>query len=471
MSALAREDFFQSVADLGPQIKRKQISPVDLTEAYLDRLETLGPRYNALAALTRDVALEQARAAESEISRDRYRGPLHGIPYGAKDLLATENIPTTWGAAPCKGQMFDHDATVVRRLRDAGAVLVGKLAMVEFAGGLGYRWAHASLQGPGLNPWDTKRWTGGSSSGSGAAVSAGLAGFAIGTETWGSILCPAAFCGITGLRPTYGRVSRYGGMVCASTFDKIGPMARSAADCRFVLEAIAGHDPLDPSSSHEPVALSSRSGRPIEKLRGALIESDFTVKGAEPEVKVAFERAVEEVRAMGLRLEVAKLPEFPAAEVAGLLISAEAISNFESFYRDGTIDQLSDPYARYQPEVIQEATPADLVKAWRLRLELQKKTREFFTRYDVIVGTNFLSAAPPIDRDLYETLPYGDPVGAVGNACGLPSIALPCGLDKRGLPIGFQIMGAPFDEATLLRLGESYQKRTEYHRLRPREDA
>jgi aspartyl-tRNA(Asn)/glutamyl-tRNA(Gln) amidotransferase subunit A len=471
MTPLAREDMFQSVREMGALIKRRKLSPVELTEAYLNRLGTVGPRLNAVATLTADLAMKQAREAEHEISHGRYRGPLHGIPYGAKDLLATGGIPTTWGAAPCKNQVFDYDATVVRRLREAGAVLVGKLAMVEFAGGLGYRWAKASLQGPGLNPWDTTRWTGGSSSGSGASVASGLVGFAIGTETWGSILCPAAFCGITGVRPTYGRVSRYGGMVCAYSFDKIGPMARSAADCRAILEAISGRDELDASSANEPVVLHSRSGRSMGKLRGAIVRSDFSQNGAEPDVKAAFERAVGELRAAGLQLEDAELPDFPASSVAGLLIGAEAVSNFERFYRDGSIKQLSDVFAPHQPEISAEADPADVVKAWRMRLELQKLMNEFWKQYDVIVTTNFLSVAPPIDRDLYETLPYGDPVGAIGNSCGFPSIALPCGLDTRGLPVGFQIMGKPFEESTLLRLGEAYQKRTDFHRLRPRADA
>jgi aspartyl-tRNA(Asn)/glutamyl-tRNA(Gln) amidotransferase subunit A len=468
MRAVETEDLLRPIDALAPLIRRREISAVELTEAYLERLTTLGPTYNALATPTRERALTEARRADAEIRHGRWRGPLHGVPWGAKDLLATKGIPTTWGAAPCRGQMFDFDATVITRLADAGAVLIGKLAMVEFAGGLGYRWPRASLQGPGLNPWNRARWTGGSSSGSGATVAAGLAGFAIGTETWGSILCPAAFCGVTGLRPTYGRVSRFGGMVCAYSFDKIGPMARSAADCRTILAAIAGRDEADPTSSHEPVVLHASAGRKARGLRAALIRPDFSQKGAEPAVSEAFERAVEELRAMGMTLVEAKLPDFPASEIAGFLIGAEAVSNFEPFYRDGSIAQLNDAMAPHQPEILAEASPVDVVKAWRMRYELQKRMAAFFADYDVIVTTNFLSVAPPVDRDLYETLSYGDPVGGMGNACGLPAIALPCGLDPTGLPIGFQIVGAPFDEATLLNVGEQYQKQTDFHRLHPR---
>jgi aspartyl-tRNA(Asn)/glutamyl-tRNA(Gln) amidotransferase subunit A len=198
---------------LGERVRSRNLSPVELTEAYLSRIRRFDSKLNAFATVTPELAMEQARRAEREIASGRIRGPLHGVPYGAKDLLATAGIPTTWGAAPTRGQKFDRDATVILKLREAGAILLGKLAMVEFAGCLGYRYADASLQGPGRNPWDPERWTGGSSSGSGAAVSAALVTFAIGTETWGSILCPSAFCGVTGLRPTYGRVSRAGGMV------------------------------------------------------------------------------------------------------------------------------------------------------------------------------------------------------------------------------------------------------------------
>src|SRR5215831_12791623 len=203
---------YASIGELAKQIESKQLSPVELTESYLERSEKLGPRLNAYARLTPAVALEQAQMADKEIRRGHYRGTLHGIPYAAKDLLAVKGIPCTWGAKPYANQVFDYDATVIDHLRRTGAVLLGKAAMIELAGGMGYRFASASLQGAAKNPWDTKCWTCGSSSGSGAIVAGALAAFAIGTETWGSIVCPAAYCGVSGLRPTYGRVSRYGAM-------------------------------------------------------------------------------------------------------------------------------------------------------------------------------------------------------------------------------------------------------------------
>ena len=454
------------VVELSQRIRARRISPVELAEAYLDRIQRFGPGLNAFESVAGELALAEARRAESDLHHGHWRGTLHGIPWGAKDLLATAGMRTTWGAVPLKEQAFDHDATVVARLRAAGAVLLGKCAMVEFAGGLGYRFADASVSGPGRNPWDPAHWTGGSSSGSGAAVAASLVGFALGTETWGSILCPSAFCGITGLRPTYGRVSRAGAMACSWSFDKIGPLARSAADCRAVLRAIAGADPDDPTSSAEPVDLAPKR-RDLSRLRAALVPLDFSVKGAEPEVKAAFEAAVAELRDAGLRLEEAPLPDLPVSEMAGLIIGAEALSSFERFYRDGRVKQLKDPYAPWQPEINAAVTGADLTKAWRVRRAVQERMARFFADYDVIVTPNFLSVAPRIEDDINAALPYADPAGAIGNSCGLPALALPCGFGRGHLPVGFQIMGPPFSEGLLLDLGELYQQRTRWHLERP----
>src|SRR6266478_2330134 len=221
------ELFYLTVSELAKRIESKKLSPVELTQAYLDRSQKLGPRFNAYARLTPEIALTQAKAAEKEIQSGHYRGPLHGIPYAVKDLLSVKGLPTTWGAKPYANQVFNYNSTVIDHLNRVGAVMIGKAAMIELAGGMGYRFASAS------------------SSGSGAIVAAGLAAFAIGTETWGSIICPSAFCGVSGLRPTYGRVSRYGAMALAPSMDKIGPMARSAEDCARIFAAIAGHDPKD----------------------------------------------------------------------------------------------------------------------------------------------------------------------------------------------------------------------------------
>ena len=272
---MSDEPVFVPLRRLGEMIRAGAVSPVQLAETFLHRLETLGPRYNAVVTLTRERAMEQARRAERELAAGRDRGPLHGIPYGAKDLLATSGgIPTSWGAAPCKDQRFDEDATVIRKLEAAGAVLCAKLAMVELAGGMGYRQPHASFTGPGINPWNLDAWSGGSSSGSGSAVSAGLVPFAIGSETWGSILGPAGYCGIAGLRPTYGRVSRHGAMALCWTLDKLGPIALTADDCGLVLDAIAGPDAADPTTTARPFRYAGGDAAPRRFRFGVLAERD-----------------------------------------------------------------------------------------------------------------------------------------------------------------------------------------------------
>ncbi len=454
------------IAELSGGIRARRISPVELAEAFLQRIRRFAPELNAFETVAADEALLQARLAEGDLRAGHWRGALHGIPWAAKDLLATAGLRTTWGAAPLQEQAFDHDATVVTRLREAGAVLLGKTAMIELAGGLGYRFADASLSGPARNPWNREHWTGGSSSGSGAAVAAGLATFALGTETWGSILCPSAFCGITGLRPTYGRVSRAGAMACAWTFDKVGPMARSAADCRAVLQAIAGADPDDPSSSAEPVELRSRRVEPA-RLRVALFPFDAAAKGAETEAHAAYEAALAELRAAGFVLETVTLPDLPAAEVASVLIMIEAVSSFERLFANGDVRRLRDACAPFQREIAADVSGTDVVRAGRIRRRLQERMADFFAAHDVLVAPNFLSTAPRLDADLNQALPYGDPVGAIGNACGLPALALPCGFGRGHLPVGFQLVGPPWSEGLLLDLGELYQRRTRWHDERP----
>src|SRR3979411_3324845 len=246
MPELSEEQYFSTIVEWNAKLKAKQISALELARAFATRLEKLGPRYNALALPLTERAVKKAKSVDDDIKRDRFRSPLLGIPFGAKDLLSVAGVPTTWGAKPYAAQIFDYDATVLQKLDKVGAVLIGKLAMVELAGGGGYRFPAASLVGPGINPWDRTRWSGGSSSGSGSAVAAGLVPFAIGSETSGSILTPSAFCGVTGLRPTYGLVSRVGAMALSWTLDKIGPMCRSAEDCALGLEGVAGSGPRHP---------------------------------------------------------------------------------------------------------------------------------------------------------------------------------------------------------------------------------
>src|SRR5712691_5151444 len=318
------EIVYLSVSELARRIEAKKLSPVDLTQAYLDRSQEFGPRYNAYASLTPELALAQAKAAEKEIQRGHYRGPLHGIPYAAKDLLAVKGLPTTWGAKPFANQVFDYNATVIEHLKRVGAVMIGKAAMIELAGGMGYRFASASLQGETKNPWDTSCWTCGSSSGSGAIVAAGLAAFAIGTETWGSIICPSAFCGVSGLRPTYGRVSRYGAMALAPSMDKIGPMARSAEDCARIFAAIAGHDardrgtlPLDRAAFTYSASMELRS-RP---LRIGWLKNAW--KSIDPGIAKPVEAATRLLKKYSPIMQDLPLPVGPWEDAGSIIVAVE----------------------------------------------------------------------------------------------------------------------------------------------------
>jgi aspartyl-tRNA(Asn)/glutamyl-tRNA(Gln) amidotransferase subunit A len=418
----------------------------------------------AFVTLTGDLALEEARSAEQEIGRGRLRGPLHGIPYGAKDLLATKGIRTTWGAKPYADQVLDYDATVIRRLRDAGAVLLGKLAMIELAGGLGYSKGDASLTGATLNPWNRDRWTCGSSSGSGAAVSAALVPFAIGSETWGSIICPSSFCGVTGLRPTFGRISRQGAMALSWTLDKLGPMARSAQDCETVLKAIAGHDPADPYSAEEPQAPASDPAS-ARGFRAAYVALDFKKYG-DPSVERAFQQALSDLEGAGLALEEATLPDLPFESVAIVVLSAEVATAYEELMRSGRARDLAAPNAFLSFISARAVTGADLVKAQRIRTLCQRAMAEFFARYDVLLYPGEMHTAFAADKD-FSQIPWSDPIGAAGNLCGLPALSVPCGFGDDGLPVGLTAVAGAFEESKAIALGRFYQQITSWHEKRP----
>src|SRR3954471_16074014 len=328
MANVPNDVFFASIPDLNSRLKAKEFSAEDLARAFSERLQQLGPRYNALALSLHQHALRQAKEVDKELKRQRYRGPLQGVPYGVKDLLAFAGQPTTWGARPYAGQVFDYNATVIDKLSATGAVLTGKLSMVELAGGGGYRFPSASLTGPGLNPWDRTRWSGGSSSGSAAAVAAGLVPFAIGSETSGSIVTPASFCGVTALRPTYGLVSRHGAMALSWTLDKVGPFGRSAEDCGLILQVIAGKDPKDPGSAGKSFYYTPQYARPMKDLKIGYAPADFADR-AEPSARAAFTAALAAVKETGAQLVETKLPEFPYGPVLSTILNAEMGSIFE----------------------------------------------------------------------------------------------------------------------------------------------
>jgi aspartyl-tRNA(Asn)/glutamyl-tRNA(Gln) amidotransferase subunit A len=453
------------VTELGLQIRARKLSPVELAESYLARSEKLAPQLNSYATLTKDLALEQAHAAEREIAAGHYRGPLHGIPYAAKDLLAAKGYPTMWGARPYANQTFDYDATVIRKLREAGAVLIGKAAMIELAGGMGYRFASASASGPAKNPWDETCWTCGSSSGSGAIVAAALAAFAIGTETWGSIICPSAFCGVSGLRPTFGRVSRHGAMALAYSMDKIGPMARTAEDCALILAAISGHDPKDRGSLPPSEARFMYPSPAPSPMRIGWLTNAWQKPA--PEVVSAAEAAVEVLRKNGARVNDAKLPAGPWEEAAGTTISAEGAAAFRSLIESGRVAELNDPLGQIAGYVNEQITAADYLRAMQIRGILQKQIDELFESFDVIAAASLPVTATSLETNLETDLTFSDPLGGIGNFCGLPAISVPCGFSEKKLPIGIQFVARVRNDGAVVAAAEVFQKHTEWHLKRP----
>lgn len=460
---LADDVLYLSASELGRKLSARQLSPVELTESYLERIERLDPKLHAFVTLSREMALAEARRAESEIAAGRVRGPLQGVPYAAKDLLAIKGERSTWGAKPFAEQRFDYDATLIRKLSDAGAVRLGTVAMIELAGGLGYSVPWASATGATRNPWDLSRWSCGSSSGSGAAASAALLGFTIGSDTWGSIICPASFCGVTGLRPTFGRVSRHGAMALSWTMDKLGPMARSVEDCEAVLRAIAGRDPLDDWSADAP--LPSLPAAAARELRVARARVDFS-KGGEREVEAACDAAVAALVAGGVRVEDVRLPELPFEEVAGLVIRAEAASAFEELTKDGRVRSMADPDAPISFAAAKAITGADYVKALRIRTLCQRAMADFFSDWDLLIAPAETFTAPSAEVTL-AGVEWHDPVGGMSTLCGLPALSVPCGFGRGGLPAGLTIVGGAFEEAKLLALGRLFQELTDWHRKRP----
>jgi Asp-tRNA(Asn)/Glu-tRNA(Gln) amidotransferase A subunit family amidase len=460
---------YESVSELAKRIESKQLSPVELTESYLARSEKLGPKLNAFARLTPDLALEQAHAAEQEIRRGHYRGPLHGIPYAAKDLLAVKGIPTTWGAQPYADQVFDYNATVIEHLNHVGAILIGKAAMIELAGGMDYSFASASLQGETKNPWDTSCWTCGSSSGSGAIVAGGLAGFAIGSETWGSILCPSAFCGVSGLRPTFGRVSRYGAMALAYSMDKIGPMARSAEDCARIFAAIAGHDPLDRDTLGIDKAAFTFS--PAAELRGRSLKLGW-LKDAWTKLDPGVQPAVDAARKVLLRhfpgMKDTTLPQGPWEDAASLTLKSEVASAFAPLIQSGRVRELLDPLGHIGGYVCETVSGADYTTAQRIRGILQMKMSALFDSYDVLVAASQPVAATPLKLNLSTGLSFPDPLGGIGNLCGLPALSVPCGFTEKNLPVGIQFIARAGDDVAVLQAGRAFQQATTWHRKHPK---
>lgn len=463
---------FATITELNAALRAREISAVELTKIFGKRLEELGPEYNALACSLVKQGKQQAKDADSEFKRERFRGPLQGIPYAAKDLIAVAKHPTTWGAKPFADQVFEEDAAVIQRLNSQTAVLIGKLSMVELAGGGGYSSAAASLQGPGLNPWNKLYWSGGSSSGSGAAVAAGLVPYALGSETSGSILTPASYCGVSGLRPTYGLVSRHGAMALSWTLDKIGVLARSADDCGWVLRTIAGRDDNDPGSARKSFYYEPQYYERFADTKIGYAEIDFA-EWPDEQLRPAFQSALAVFKSIGGNMVESKLPEFPYGPVIGAIIDAEAASIFEQFIRSGRVDQLADQSQIDGLKASLTYSAVDYLKAMRVRTQIQTALRDLFANVDLLIAPTHFSPPDRADQPFDETEPKRPQQRGVGaeliqasNLGGLPAITIPCGF-VNGLPIGLQIVGPPFSENRMLAFAREFQNRTNFHKQHP----
>jgi aspartyl-tRNA(Asn)/glutamyl-tRNA(Gln) amidotransferase subunit A len=477
MPTIGNDVFFASIPELNGLIASKQISAAELARAFSERLERLGPLYHALALALPRQALKQAQEVDKDLKRGRTRGPLQGIPYGVKDLLAFAGQPTTWGARPYAAQVFDFNATVVEKLAGVGAVLTGKLAMVELAGGGGYRYASASLTGPCLNPWDRTCWSGGSSSGPAAAVAAGLVPFAIGSETSGSIVTPASFCGVTALRPTYGLVSRYGAMALSWTLDKLGPFARSAEDCGLILQVIAGKDGQDPGSAGKSFYYTPQYARSIKEMKIGYAPVDFTQR-ADASARAAFQAALEVLRQAGAQLVETRLPDLPYGPALSTILAAEQASIFEPLIASGRVEELADKAQIAGLKASLETPAKDYLKAMRLRRVIQRAFAELFAGLDALVAPGRTGPASKIEQPLTPppavtpppapSDPGFEAIIPAGNLAGLPALVFPCGF-AGSLPVALQLVGAPFSENLLLGIGREFQARTDWHKRRPPE--
>jgi aspartyl-tRNA(Asn)/glutamyl-tRNA(Gln) amidotransferase subunit A len=450
-------------------LRTRQLSSLELTRAYLQRIERLNPRLRAYITVMPDEAEREARQADTEIAASTYRGPLHGVPLGIKDLFDVSGVPTTFGSKILEHNVAAQDAAVVARLKQAGAVILGKHNLHEFAFGITSENPHF---GAVRNPWNTDRIPGGSSGGTAAAVAAGLCAAGIGSDTGASIRAPASFCGVVGLKPTYGRVSRVGGLPLAWSLDHAGPITRSVADCASVLQAIAGHDPSDPGSADVPVPdFSAQLRAGISGLRLG-VPREYFFEVVEPEVDKLVRAAIDVLAGLGARVEEVSLPHVMHAQVAGnVIMSTEAAAWHATWLRERPEDYGSDVLARIRGGQLIRAV--DYLASQQMRTLIQADFRQAFERVDVVVSPTVPLVAPPIGR----TLEAGGPLNVVPrsianrdtvpcNLTGMPAISVPCGFSD-GLPVGLQIMAPAFAEPLLLRVAAAYESASPWWAERP----
>lgn len=458
------------IAGLSPLIRARQVSPVEVVEAALERIAAVDKQLNAFITVTAGEARAAARVAEREIAGGTWRGPLHGIPVALKDLFAVAGVPTTNGSRIFKDAVSPHDATVTARLRAAGAVLVGKTNLHEFAMGSTTNNPHF---GTCHNPWNLEHIPGGSSGGSGAAVAASLCLGALGSDTGGSVRGPACQCGIVGLKPTYGLVSRHGMFPLSWSLDHAGPLAKTVRDTALLLGAIAGHDPRDPSSAN--VAIPDYTAGLEAGVRGLRVgvPREYFFERSTEEVERMVREAIGVLEQLGATIEEVSVPHIEVAAAAGMtIISVEAAEIHARWLRTRPEDYGADVRPRLQMGALFRGI--DYARAQRIRSLIQREFREVMSRVDVFVSPNNPVPPPRIDQPMVAvrgkeiwvmslmpslTIPH--------NLTGYPALTVPCGLGASGVPVGLQIVGRPFEEVTVFRAAHAYEQATEWHRRRP----
>lgn len=431
---------FYSVRDLAVLIRTKKITSLKLTQFFLGRLKKYDSKLHCVITLTEDLALQEAKKADEEIAAGKYRGPLHGIPYGAKDLLAKKGYKTTWGAVPYKDQQFDEDATVIKKLHDAGAVLVAKLTLGALA------WGDVWFGEKTRNPWNLEQGSSGSSAGSASATAAGLVPFAIGSETWGSIVSPSTRCGITGLRPTFGRVSRAGAMALSWSMDKLGPICRTVEDCAIVFNAIYGPDGKDQSVTDYPFHYDARMN--IKQLRVGYLKSAFDEDYG---MKESDSLTLEKIRSMGIELIPIDLPDMPVSSLS-FILSAEAAAAFDELTLSNKDDRLVRQIRNAWPNVFRASRfiPAvEYIQANRLRYQLIQEMHKLMNEVDIYL-------APSFSDNLLLT-----------NLTGHPCVVLPNGFNENNSPVSISFTGRLYEEGKLIAFADAYQRATEFHKKHP----
>lgn len=443
--AAAAELAFAPVTELSELIRTRQVSSLELTRLYLDRLTTHGPRLECVVTLTEELALEQARRADADLARGRYRGPLHGIPWGAKDLLAEDAYRTTWGAKPYENQTVNEDATVVRRLDEAGAVLVAKLTLGALA------WGDVWFGGTTKNPWNLEQGSSGSSAGSAASTAAGLVGFSIGSETRGSIVSPSTRCGATAIRPTFGRVSRYGAMALAWTMDKLGPICRRVEDCAMVLDTIRGADGRDPTARDVPFNWDAEAS--LQGLRIGYLEAAFHAEREDAEWRALDLRTLDVLRDLGVRLVPVELPDELPIDAMRIILNAEAAAAFDELTRSNRDDLLVRQIQNAWPNRFRESRfiPAvEYIQANRLRTMAMGAFEARLANVDVLVTPTFAAN-----------------VVLLTNLTGHPAAVVPNGFRPDGTPTSVSFIGKLWGEAEALTVAKAYQDATDFHQRRP----